>query len=180
MKNNINLFPESLVLKNKLKHLLFYWVGCFALFFAALLVWSNMQSNKVKASSDYLHSLEKRIQPVNYIKRKTGRLEKKLASLSQGDSKQQRHSLRVLVAKIIGNVQLANQNLSVEKIWLDGTSRVEKTVRIKGIATSRRAVAQLVTRLESENMFLKVDINSESNFQIDGIAAKKYEVICTF
>lgn len=182
MKNTINLFPEKLVLKNKLKHLLFCWVGFFALFFVALLVWLNMQSEKIKASADYLYSVEKQIKPVNYIKRKTGRLEKKLAILSQVGNKQQqqRHSLRVLVAKIIGNVQLSSQNLSVEKILLDGTSSVEKTVRIRGIATSRRAITQLVTRLESENMFLEVDINSESNFKIDGIAAKRYEVICTF
>ncbi|MEC9094145.1 MAG: PilN domain-containing protein [Planctomycetota bacterium] len=182
MKNTINLFPEQLLRKKQWKELMVWWVGAFILFSIVMLGWLHLQSSQLKASAEHLYFIESQTGPIQFMKRKNGWMTKEIEFLAQENSSQSqpRNSLGVLVAKVIGCVQSSTQNLSVEKICMGGAPEEKNTIRISGIAMSHQAIDQFVTRLESEEIFFQVDVNSDANFEIDGIAVKKYEVVCTF
>jgi type IV pilus assembly protein PilN len=65
-----------------------------------------------------------------------------------------------------------------ERMWLLRLTSDNKRVGLKGVALDQKTVADLMTRLETTELFTSVNLSTLKHVKMEGIGLKEFDIVC--
>ncbi len=145
-------------------------------------------NTQIKNTKSMLAQLEKQAKKVDEIKKAFNTLKQKTDVIKSLETNrkiavQLLDNMTTLVAEKVSTSQSEasadSDSKPVKRLWFTNFQANGDDINIQGIALDNKTIADFMSRLETSDLFMKVNLKTIKQQKINALNLKSFEIICT-